>query len=131
MAYWLFKSEPSVFSYDDLVKKGKGGTQWDGVRNYQARNNMRAMKIGDLVLTCGSGQSRNFAYGQALGSGQRLERLKLAEGVATAGIAARIAAERGIEAPITSAVDRMLAGELRIRDAVDELFARPLKPEIE
>ena len=48
MAYWLFKSEPSVFSYDDLVKKGKGGTQWDGVRNYQARNNMRAMKIGDL-----------------------------------------------------------------------------------
>ena len=48
MAYWRFKSEPSVFSYDDLVKKGKGGTQWDGVRNYQARNNMRAMKIGDL-----------------------------------------------------------------------------------
>ena len=48
MAYWLFKSEPSTFSYDDLVKKGKGGTQWDGVRNYQARNNMRAMKIGDL-----------------------------------------------------------------------------------
>ena len=48
MAYWLFKSEPSVFSYDDLVKKGKSGTQWDGVRNYQARNNMRAMKIGDL-----------------------------------------------------------------------------------
>ena len=87
--------------------------------------------LGDLVLTCGSGQSRNFAYGQALGSGQRLERLKLAEGVATAGIAARIAAERGVEAPITSAVDRMLAGELRIRDAVDELFARPLKPEIE
>ena len=48
MAYWLFKSEPSVFSYDDLVKKGKGGTQWDGVRNYQARNNMRAMQVGDL-----------------------------------------------------------------------------------
>ena len=48
MAYWLFKSEPDVFSYDDLKAKGEAGTQWDGVRNYQARNNMRAMKVGDL-----------------------------------------------------------------------------------
>lgn len=48
MNYWLFKSEPDVFSYDDLVKKGEEGQEWDGVRNYQARNNMRAMKIGDL-----------------------------------------------------------------------------------
>ena len=46
MNYWLFKSEPSVFSFDDLKKKGKAGTQWDGVRNYAARNNMKAMKIG-------------------------------------------------------------------------------------
>ena len=48
MAYWLFKSEPDVFSFDDLKAKGEAGTQWDGVRNYQARNNMRAMKVGDL-----------------------------------------------------------------------------------
>ncbi|MER2536588.1 MAG: EVE domain-containing protein [Rhizobiaceae bacterium] len=48
MQHWLFKSEPNVFSYDQLAEKGKKGTQWDGVRNYQARNNMRAMKIGDL-----------------------------------------------------------------------------------
>lgn len=48
MNYWLFKSEPDVFSFDDLVKKGEKGEQWDGVRNYQARNNMRAMKVGDL-----------------------------------------------------------------------------------
>jgi predicted RNA-binding protein with PUA-like domain len=48
MAYWLFKSEPDVFSFDMLKAKGKKGEQWDGVRNYQARNNMRAMKIGDL-----------------------------------------------------------------------------------
>lgn len=47
MQYWLFKSEPSVFSFDALKKKGAKGTQWDGVRNYQARNNMRAMQIGD------------------------------------------------------------------------------------
>jgi predicted RNA-binding protein with PUA-like domain len=48
MAYWLMKSEPDVFSIDDLKRKGVAG--WDGVRNYQARNFMRAMKTGDQVL---------------------------------------------------------------------------------
>ena len=48
MAYWLFKSEPNTWSWDDQVAKGEIGEQWDGVRNYQARNNMRAMKLGDL-----------------------------------------------------------------------------------
>lgn len=47
MQYWLFKSEPDVFSFDDLTAKGAQGEEWDGVRNYQARNNMRAMQIGD------------------------------------------------------------------------------------
>ena len=47
MAYWLFKSEPDVFSFDDLIGRGETGEQWDGVRNYQARNNMRAMKKGE------------------------------------------------------------------------------------
>lgn len=46
-AYWLFKSEPDVFSWDMLTAKGDRGEVWDGVRNYLARNNMRAMKIGD------------------------------------------------------------------------------------
>jgi predicted RNA-binding protein with PUA-like domain len=48
MNYWLFKSEPSTFSFEALKAKGKTGTQWDGVRNYQARNNMREMQVGDL-----------------------------------------------------------------------------------
>ena len=48
MAYWLFKSEPSAWSWDDQVAKGSVGEEWDGVRNYQARNFMRQMKIGDL-----------------------------------------------------------------------------------
>lgn len=48
MNYWLMKSEPDVFSYDDLVKKGR--EHWDGVRNYAARNNMRAMKKGDIAF---------------------------------------------------------------------------------
>jgi predicted RNA-binding protein with PUA-like domain len=47
-SYWLFKSEPDAFSWDDLVSRGPKGESWDGVRNYQARNNMRAMKVGDL-----------------------------------------------------------------------------------
>ncbi|MGV0816486.1 EVE domain-containing protein [Martelella sp. AMO21009] len=47
MAYWLFKSEPFKFSWQMLKDKGAGGEEWDGVRNYQARNNMRAMEIGD------------------------------------------------------------------------------------
>lgn len=47
MAYWLFKSEPNTWSWDDQVNK-KGPEEWNGVRNYQARNNMRAMKKGEL-----------------------------------------------------------------------------------
>ena len=50
MAYWLFKSEPDVFGWDDLTAKGEAGEEWDGVRNYQARNNMRAMSLGDKGL---------------------------------------------------------------------------------
>jgi len=48
MNYWLVKQEPEAYSFDDLIKDGK--TDWTGVRNYQARNNLRAMKTGDKVL---------------------------------------------------------------------------------
>lgn len=48
MNYWLVKSEPTEYSYDDLVKDGS--TYWDGVRNYTARNNLKSMKVGDKVL---------------------------------------------------------------------------------
>jgi predicted RNA-binding protein with PUA-like domain len=47
MAHWLFKSEPFKFSWEMLKAKGQAGTEWDGVRNYQARNNMRAMQLYD------------------------------------------------------------------------------------
>ncbi len=47
MAYWLFKTEPNTWSWDDQVAAGDKGAEWDGVRNYQARNNMREMKLGD------------------------------------------------------------------------------------
>jgi len=45
--FWLFKSEPFKFSWEMLKAKGAAGSEWDGVRNYQARNNMRAMALGD------------------------------------------------------------------------------------
>ena len=48
MNYWLVKQEPESYSFDDFLKDGK--TDWTGVRNFQARNNLRAMKIGDRVL---------------------------------------------------------------------------------
>lgn len=48
MNYWLFKSEPNTWGWEDQVAKGDAGEEWDGVRNYQARNFMREMKIGDL-----------------------------------------------------------------------------------
>ncbi len=48
MAYWLFKSEPSTWGWGDQQAKGDAGEEWDGVRNYQARNFMREMKVGDL-----------------------------------------------------------------------------------
>jgi predicted RNA-binding protein with PUA-like domain len=47
MAYWLFKSEPNTWGWDDQIAKGDAGEEWDGVRNYQARNFMREMKLGD------------------------------------------------------------------------------------
>lgn len=48
MRYWLFKSEPSTWSWQNQIDKGDTGEEWDGVRNYQARNFMREMKVGDL-----------------------------------------------------------------------------------
>ncbi len=48
MAYWLFKSEASTWSWEDQLAKGEEGEEWDGVRNYQARNFMRQMQVGDL-----------------------------------------------------------------------------------
>ena len=56
--YWIMKTEPEAFSFDDLVRDGS--TEWDGVRNYQARNNMREMAIGDLILIYHSVGPKDF-----------------------------------------------------------------------
>jgi predicted RNA-binding protein with PUA-like domain len=56
MQYWLVKQEPESYSFDDLIKEKK--TAWTGVRNFQARNNLRAMKKGDVVLFYHSGEEK-------------------------------------------------------------------------
>jgi len=59
-AYWLFKTEPEVFSWDMLKARGKKGEPWDGVRNFQARKNIVAMKIGDLSFFYHSGNDKEI-----------------------------------------------------------------------
>lgn len=60
MRYWLFKSEPGTWSWDDQVKAGKKGTEWDGVRNHQARQQMEAMEKGDLGFFYHSGAEKRI-----------------------------------------------------------------------
>jgi predicted RNA-binding protein with PUA-like domain len=57
MNYWLVKTEPETYSWDDLVRDKK--TVWDGVRNFQARNNLKAMKKGDVVFIYHSGDEKS------------------------------------------------------------------------
>ncbi len=61
MNYWMVKQEPDSYSWDDFVKDGK--TDWTGVRNYQARNNLRDMKLGDKVLFYHSKRGRRYCQG--------------------------------------------------------------------
>ena len=64
MQYWLIKTEPEEYSFDDLIRDGnvraRHGVPWDGVRNYQARNNLKKMKKGDLVLVYHSGKMKEI-----------------------------------------------------------------------
>ncbi len=87
--------------------------------------------LGDLVLTASSTQSRNFSYGMALGRGDRLDGLPLAEGAFSAQIAARLAREKGIEVPVIEAIGEVVGGSLTAQQAVRQLLSRPLKAEHE
>lgn len=66
MQYWLLKTEPATYSWEDLVRdtKQKGGEEWSGVRNYEARNNMRKMKVGDQVFIYHSGDKEIVGIGR-------------------------------------------------------------------
>jgi predicted RNA-binding protein with PUA-like domain len=59
MAYWLLKSEPHTWSWDQQKKVGRKGSEWDGVRNFQARKNMQTMRRGDLAFFYHSGEEKS------------------------------------------------------------------------
>ncbi len=90
--------------------------------------------LGDLILTCGSPQSRNMSLGQALGRGATLAqalqgKLAVTEGIYTAIAVGRLAAEKGVDMPISAAVCDVVEGRLSVQDAIEGLIQRPLKAE--
>lgn len=85
--------------------------------------------LGDLVLTCGSEQSRNFRLGHALGQGQDFDPTLTVEGAATARALAADPSLKGLDLPIVRTVAHMVAGELQVGEAIDRLLSRPLKEE--
>jgi glycerol-3-phosphate dehydrogenase (NAD(P)+) len=90
--------------------------------------------LGDLVLTCTSNSSRNFSLGVGIGEGRPAaellaDRRTVAEGAHTAPVLARLAREKDVDMPIVAAVERLLAGEARVGEILDELLARPPKTE--
>ncbi|WP_295559689.1 NAD(P)H-dependent glycerol-3-phosphate dehydrogenase [uncultured Hyphomicrobium sp.] len=90
--------------------------------------------LGDLVLTCGSPQSRNMSLGRALGQGETLEavlgaRVSVTEGVYTAAAVVRLAQEKRIDMPITTAVHAIIEGRITVDDAITGLMSRPFKAE--
>ena len=111
-----------------FAELGRLGAAW-GARQETL---MGLSGLGDLVLTCGSAQSRNFALGQALGRGEPLQSAshgKLAEGVYTAPALVEVAHERGVEMPIAESVAAILANRLSVEAAVEALLMRPLRSE--
>ncbi|MDK2762151.1 MAG: NAD(P)-dependent glycerol-3-phosphate dehydrogenase [Sphingopyxis sp.] len=103
-------------------------------RGAQAETLAGLAGLGDLVLTCTSSNSRNFALGQGLGRGAAAtelmaDRRTVAEGAFSAPVVAAAARAEGIDMPITDAVARLVAGETRVADAVQALLSRPLRPE--
>ena len=85
--------------------------------------------LGDLVLTCSSPQSRNFALGIALGRGETPQQGKLAEGAFTAPVLIELAASQNVEMPVSNAVAAILSGAATIDEAIESLLTRPFKAE--
>jgi glycerol-3-phosphate dehydrogenase (NAD(P)+) len=85
--------------------------------------------LGDLILTCSTPQSRNFALGLALGRGEAAPLGKLAEGAFTAPVLVELAAAEGVDMPVSNAVADILRGATTIEEAVEGLLTRPFKAE--
>jgi predicted RNA-binding protein with PUA-like domain len=122
MNYWLVKSEPGTFSWDDLVRDKK--TVWDGVRNFQARNNLKNMKKGDLAFFYHSGEDKAI-----VGIGKIIK-----EGYPEPNdndwIAVDIAADKKLKKPVTLAqikADKRLVNMVLVK--ASRLSVQPVKTE--
>jgi predicted RNA-binding protein with PUA-like domain len=122
MNYWLVKSEPGTFSWDDLVRDKK--TVWDGVRNFQARNNLKNMKKGDLAFFYHSGEDKAIVgIGKIIKEGY-------AEPKDNNWIAVDIAADKKLKKTVTLAqikADKRLSNMVLVK--ASRLSVQPVKAE--
>ena len=122
MNYWLMKSEPDVYSWDDLVRDKK--TVWEGVRNYQARNNLKAMKKGDLAFFYHSNE------GKAIVGIAKIVKEFYPEPTENEWCVVDIAPEKKFKTPVTLAqikADKRLQDMALVR--VSRLSVQPVKKE--
>ena len=113
MAYWLLKTEPETFSWDDQVKRGTKGEPWTGVRNFIARGNLKAMKKGEHAFFYHTGEEK-----QVVGI---VEVIRESYRDPTD--------EKGVDMPIAAAVADILAGRTSVDAAVEALLTRPFRAE--
>jgi predicted RNA-binding protein with PUA-like domain len=122
MNYWLVKTEPETFSWDDLVTDKK--TVWDGVRNFQARNNLKGMKTGDLVFFYHTGDEKSIVgIGKILKEGYPEPKDK-------DWLAVDIAPERKLKNPVRLAqikADKRLSNMVLVR--ASRLSVQSVRPE--
>lgn len=122
MNHWLMKTEPGTYSWDDLMRDKKTG--WDGVRNFQARNNLKAMKKGDLVFIYHSGDDKSIV-GIA-----KITRENFPDPKDNDWVAVEIAPVKSLKKPITLAQikgDKRFANMALVKSS--RLSVQPVRPE--
>jgi glycerol-3-phosphate dehydrogenase (NAD(P)+) len=118
-----------------LIARGFAEMTRFGLANGARRETLVGLSgLGDLVLTCSSTSSRNFSLGKGIGEGRSpselmSDRRTVAEGAFTAPVLARLAKEMGIDMPVVAAVDKLLSGQANVDQVLQELLARPPRPE--
>ena len=119
-----------------LIARGFAEMTRFGLANGAKRETLAGLSgLGDLVLTCSSTSSRNFSLGKGIGEGRSpadlmSDRKTVAEGAFTAPVLARLAEEMGIDMPVVEAVDKLLSGRANVDQVLQELLARPPRPEV-
>jgi len=118
-----------------LIARGFAEMTRFGLANGARRETLVGLSgLGDLVLTCSSTSSRNFSLGKGIGEGRSAvdlmsDRRTVAEGAFTAPVLARLANKMGIDMPVVAAVDKLLSGHANVDQVLQELLARPPRPE--